>query len=202
MTTSTPSEEGGIDTALEQPLPLLAGTPDVMVTPHMDRLLDCLCAQLDSTLGGPVCNCCLRPGGGLPPMDACYCDCDSGGRGQASVQLLSVFPSNRFPRNQIDQWDDACNARITWVATLQMVVYRCVSVADQDGVPPACAQLDADARMLTSDMQAMLRAFACCDWSDDRQVLPGAYTPIPPQGGCAGGMMTVLVDLGPLCCPQ
>jgi hypothetical protein len=54
--------------------------------------------------------------------------------------------------------------------------------------------------MLLSDMQAMMRAFACCDWADEARVAPGGYTPVPPQGGCAGGMFTLYVDLGPLCC--
>lgn len=182
---------------------------DTQVIPYADRLLDCLCAALADSLGGPVCRCCLRPGGGLPPMDSCYCECGAtgGGNGQASVQVSDYYPSARFPRRGIDVWDDNCNT-ITWVAELTMTVYRCVHVLAEDGTPPTCAELDADARKLASDRTAMMAAWACCDWrraepgGEEASVVPQGWTPVGPLGGCAGGTFTVLVDVGPFCCPQ
>lgn len=175
--------------------------PDLMVVPFAERLLDCLCFELTRSLAGAVCLCCLRPGGHLVPMDACYCTCPDGNAGQASVQVTSIYPSLKFPRQGVDRWDDACDTTVTWVAELTMTVYRCVSVLEEDGTPPTCAELDFDARKIQSDAAAMMRAFACCDWNQDQQVVPGSWVPVPPKGGCAGGFMTVLVDLGPLCCP-
>lgn len=175
--------------------------PDLMVLPHAERLLACLCAELALSPGGPVCTCCLRPGGALVPMDSCFCECD-GGKGQASVQVLSIYPSSKFPRNSLDQWDEACEVTTTWVAELAMTVYRCVGVVDEQGNPPSCERLEQDARMIQGDAAAMRRAFACCDWSNGRSKVPGPWTPVPPQGGCAGGFMTVRVDLGTLCCPD
>lgn len=176
--------------------------PELMVTPHAERLLECLCTQLALSLGGSTCMCCLRPGGALPPMDACHCDCTSGANGQASVQVTDIFPSAKFPRRSVDEWDEVCDARVTWVGELTMTVYRCVSSLEADGAAPTCEQLERDFRRIQSDAAAMRRAFACCDWSDGRRKLPAGWTPVPPKGGCAGGFMTVFVDLGALCCPE
>jgi hypothetical protein len=174
--------------------------PDDMAIPLAERLLECLCFELGRSLGGPVCACCLRPGGHLPPADWCACGCGDG-QGQASVQITSIYPSQRFPRSGVDEWDEPCDSRkATWVAELTMTVYRCVSGLDDEGQPPTCLQLDSDARIIAADAAAMRRAFACCDWHGYARVVPGSWTPVPPQGLCAGGFMTVLVDLGPLCC--
>lgn len=182
---------------------------DTLVLPYADRLLDCLCTALADSVGGPVCRCCLRPGGHLVPMDSCYCECGAvGGNGQASVQVTGIYPTNRFPRNGIEEWDIACDARNTWVAELTMTVYRCVHVLKDDGTPPSCAELDADARKIASDRFAMMTAALCCDWRrpspewEQQPIIPGSWTPVTPQGGCAGGYMTVLVDVGPFCCPD
>jgi hypothetical protein len=175
---------------------------DTQVVPFAERLLDCLCIELGRSLGGPVCQCCLRPGMVPVPMDTCYCNCPDGNAGQASVQITDIFPSSRFPRNQIDVWDEACAVGVTWVAELTMTVYRCVSTMEGTGQPPTCEQLERDFRVIQSDAAAMRRAFACCsDWALGQQIRPGGWKPIGPMGACAGGFMSVLVDVGPLCCP-
>lgn len=173
--------------------------PDLMALPFAEKLLDCLCGELATSYGGPVCQCCLRPGGTLPPMDTCGCNCDEGNNGQASVQVTRVYPSARFPIEGIQSWDHACKGSAMWVADLTMAVYRCVSVLGDDGTPPSCDQLEHDARVIAGDRYAMMRAFGCCNWTEwDR--FPGAWLPVPPQGGCAGGVMTVKASLGVLCC--
>ena len=180
---------------------------DALVFPYAERLLDCLCDALATSIGGAVCSCCVRHGGHLVAMDSCACQCTGAASGQASVQITNLYPSSKFPRNSIDEWDDACNT-VTWVAELTMTVYRCVSVLAENGTPPTCAQLEADARKIASDRDAMMRALICCDWRrpqpgwDERRIIPGSWTPVAPQGGCAGGFMTVLVDVGPFCCPE
>lgn len=178
--------------------------PDLFVVPYAEALLDCLCDQLELSIGGPVCACCLRHGGHLVAMDNCSCSCDGASQGQASVQVTDVYPSSKFPRKGLDTWDVPCRSGV-WVAELTMTVYRCVAVLQEDGQPPTCPQLDADFRKIQSDRAAMMRAFACCDWrgtaDEVARIVPGSWTPVAPQGGCAGGFMTVLVDLGPFCCP-
>lgn len=173
--------------------------PELLVTPLAERLLACLCAELEKSLAGPVCQCCLRIGGKLPPMDVC-CSCE-GGQGQASVQVVKVFPSSGFPIEGLNVRRLECTDW-QWAARLQLVVYRCVSTVDDAGNPPDCDHMAYDARKIWSDAAAMRRALACCEWAGDAAVVPEAWTPVDEQGACAGGRMTVLVELGPECCPD
>lgn len=179
--------------------PAPEGLPDLVVIPYAEALLECLCDQLAGSLGGPVCDCCLRPGGGLPPMDNCGCGCGES-NGQASVQIGSIYPTAKFPRTGIDAWNGPCGQNVTWAADLVMTVYRCVHSIDEQGKAPSCEQLAGDAQIIAADAAAMRRAFACCDWAANTRIIPGTWVAVPPQGGCAGGFMTVTVDLGVICC--
>ena len=166
------------------------------------RLLQCLCAQLQDSVGGPVCQCCVRPGVAPPPADVC-CDCGEG-QGQAVVQLGELYPSDKFPRKGIQEWNGGCaKGQTIWVQELIMTVYRCVHVMGEDGVAPRCADVQADAEKIASDAEAMLKAFTCCDWplpAGNKRIMPGSWQPLPNQGGCGGGTMTVYVGLGYVCC--
>lgn len=171
------------------------------VTAIAEALRDCLCTALEAEpLSGPVCQCCIRPGMAPPAADNC-CDCGTG-QGQASVQIAEIYPSDKFPRKGIAEWKGACTKGNTfWVAELVMTVYRCVPVPGEDGQPPDCDELQTAAARIWSDAQVMTQVFACCDWADGRHVLPGSWQPLPNQGGCGGGMMSVYVNLGVQCCP-
>ena len=170
------------------------------VTEIAEALRDCLCEALANTsTSGPVCRCCIQPGMAPATADSC-CDCGEG-QGQASVQVVEIYPSDKFPRKGITEWKGACTKGSTfWVAELVMTVYRCVPVPDDDGNPPTCDQLQTAAARIWSDAAVMRNVFACCDWSLGRHVLPGSWQPLPNQGGCGGGMMSVLVSLGVECC--
>lgn len=165
-------------------------------------LLTCLCGFLEDSVGGPVCQCCLRPGIAPPVNDVC-CDCTDG-QGQAAVQVVEIFGSESFPRKGITQWKGPCTkTTMTRVAELVMTVYRCVGTPDEKGNPPSCERVTEDEVKILSDADAMWQAFACCDWAGTRRkVLPGSWQALPNLGGCGGGMMNVYVDLGPMCCPE
>lgn len=166
-------------------------------------LRDCLCELLESTPGGPVCQCCLRAGMAPPTADNC-CDCGAG-QGQASVQVTEIYPSNKFPQRGITQWNGACvKGQTLWVAELTMTVYRCVAVPDESGNAPSCERLNTDAAKIQADALAMIQAFTCCDWggADNKRIMPGSWQPLPNAGGCGGGMMPVYVGLGYQCCPE
>ena len=164
-------------------------------------LRDCLCAQLAAVGGGPVCQCCIRPGLAPPPADNC-CDCGEG-QGQASVQLAEIYPSDKFPRKGIQEWKGACSTGATlWVAELVMTVYRCIPGPGENGAPPNCTALQASAAKIHADAAAMIQAFSCCDWHPgNKKVMPGSWQPLPNEGGCGGGQMSVFVSLGYDCCP-
>lgn len=170
-----------------------------------DKLLDCLCGYLSATIGGAVCQCSRRPGTAPPPADAC-CGCDTG-QGQASVQITRMYPTTRFPAPGVVGQLTECTS-FEWVAELTMVVYRCVSVADESGFP-SVDELTADAVKIQGDADAMWQALFCCpDWRDigdpDGElaaIVPGEWRPIDPLGGCSGGQLSVTVNLGSICCP-
>lgn len=183
---------------------------DTLVLPFAERLLTCLCEALQETIGGAPCQCALRPGVAPPPADIC-CNCE-GGQGQASVQITEIFPvvAGRFPQRGVSGTLTNC-ADYEWAAELTMTVYRCVSVADEQGFP-SFDELQADTRKIAEDAQAMRRALLCCTWRDTppppgRQqgdtmpIVPGSWKAREPQGGCAGGTMSVVVLVGPECCP-
>lgn len=176
-----------------------------LVLPYAERLIACLCDALQATVGGPVCRCSLAPGTAPPPADAC-CNCDSGA-GQATVQITDTYATvaGKFPTRANGQMDNC--GLFEFAAELTMVVYRCVSVADEKSFPSG-EELAADARKTADDEQAMLQAMLCCDWRDRgdgelQPIIPGSWRPLSPLGGCAGGQMSVTVLVGGLCCsPQ
>lgn len=182
---------------------------DTLVLPYAERLVACLCAALADTVGGPPCRCSLVPGTAPPPADAC-CKCATG-NGQASVQItdLFAFPIGKFPQRGLLAPNNC--ASFEWAAELTMVVYRCVSAVTEDGFPSG-NELAEDARKIAEDAAAMREAVLCCDWrggapppgrlqAEQAQVAIGGWKPLSPLGGCAGGMMSVLVNLGVSCCP-
>lgn len=179
---------------------------DTLVLPFAERLLTCLCEALETTIAGAPCQCALRPGLAPPPADFC-CEC-TGGQGQASVQIGPIFPvlAGQFPRRFTGSPDNC--AAYEWAAELTMTVYRCVSVADEDGFP-SFDELMADTRKIMDDAQAMRRALLCCDWharpdlpGDVWPIIMGDWKPLQPLGGCAGGSQSVVVLVGSECCPE
>lgn len=175
--------------------------PLANVTVIAAALRDCLCARLEA-IGQPVCQCCLRSGVAPPPPDNC-CDCGEA-QGQASVQLGPIYPSDKFPRRGIQEWNGACSKGQTlWVAELIMTVYRCVATMDGTGQAPDCARLNDDAIKIQKDAVAMIETFTCCDWAGagNKRIMPGEWRPLPNAGGCGGGTMNVFVSLGYACCP-
>lgn len=177
---------------------------DELVLPYAQRLLACLCAALEDTVGGAPCQCCLRPGTAPPPADAC-CACDNG-QGQASVQLGPIFPvvAGKFPQRGVSGQLDDCTS-YEWGAELIMTVYRCVSVADEEGFP-SCDELTADTIKIAEDARAMRLAALCCPWregdlGDPVAMVLGDWRPLNPMGGCAGGQQSVTVLVGSECCP-
>lgn len=170
------------------------------VLPLASRLLDCLCEQLPDTVGGPVCQCCLRPGLGAP-ADLC-CNCLNDGvpaEGQAWVRVSRIFPvTARFPQQQTDR--QACQTG-AWAAELELGVWRCAGVVDDDGTPPSCERVTRDTTVTLSDAAAMRRALRCCFTDADTLTVVGDWSPLGPNGGCVGGRMIITVEFSDCPCP-
>ena len=167
------------------------------VLPLAERLLACLCERLIDTVAGPACVCCLYHGTTVP-MD--YCDSVSAeGNGQAWVRVNRIYPAGaRFPVQSFEV--TPCKIP-SWGVELVMGVYRCVAVLDDAGNPPTCDQITADATKLLSDAAAMRLAAVCCfPEGADTIAVVGDYQPLGPQGGCAGGALSITVQFCE-CCP-
>lgn len=153
------------------------------MTAFTDKMLECLCAEVNQSIGGPVCWCGMVPGAQVA-MDHCG-PCTSGGQcGQAWFRLNRAYGSNRFPQPVFDA--TSCQAPLAY--EWQAGVWRCVPVWDggEDAPPTVPQQLTASLIQI-SDMQAVYRAILCC--VTDEAAL-GQYTPVGPNGGCGGGFWT------------
>jgi hypothetical protein len=161
-----------------------------------EALLECLCEALEGSTGGRPCHCCLAVG--PPPADFC-CECPNGSSGQAWVRVTSVYPSSKFPArtNELVK----CGAAMAYGVELELGTYRCVTTLDDSGDPPSCEQTTRDVEIQLDDAAAM-RAAICCFQAQDggRVLVRGEWRPIPPNGGCAGGAMTITVSAYD-CCP-
>jgi hypothetical protein len=117
------------------------------------------------------------------------------------VQVTRIYPvvDGKFPQAGVSGTFPKCEG-FEWAAELTLTVYRCVAVADEDGLP-SCEELTDDAVKILNDARAMRRAIQCCDWRNDElgdpgQIVIGDWRPLAPLGGCAGGQMTVIVLAG------
>jgi hypothetical protein len=172
------------------------------VGPLVTRLLGCLCDQLPATLAGPACFCCARPGLAVPADFCCSCDGVTPGEGQAWVRAARIFPvTARFPTPQADR--DPCE-RGGWAVELQLGVWRCAATVDDEGNPPECADVTRDAMVALSDAAAMRRAVKCCFAvpRGDYLVVVNGWEPLGPNGGCAGGQLTITVGFYDCACPE
>lgn len=168
---------------------------DTTGLPLAEDLLSCLCAELADTIGGPPCVCCLSPG--PEPMECCQCPA---GEGNAWVRVVRIFPTTaKFPTPSTDPSPGRCVTGL-YAVELELGVYRCVSTLDDDGRAPSCAERTSDAEKILDDAAAMRRAVSCCFAVRGRQMIVGEWRSRGPDGGCAGGAMTVIVEADD-CCP-
>jgi len=163
-------------------------TDDTLAFPLAVELLGCLCAEMPDTVGGDVCWCGLLPGQ-LVPMD--YCQCEGTNCGQAWVRIVSVYPSQQFPRQSIDYRSCADPLAVE----LNAGVFRCFPGLDENLHPPTVDQQLEAVRVQMSDQAAIRRAIQCCFGTDKkRPAILGRYTPLGPAGDCGGGYWAVTVQ--------
>lgn len=153
------------------------------------ELRECLCATL-ARYGRPVCHCCLYHGRTPPPADDCGCDCEVGqGRGWVRVVQLTTSSSSAIVTPPCNVW--------RWKATLELGVYRCVTVPE-DGVAD-CGVQSAEAVAGWTDLLALRDVVACCRTEggalEDAIVEVLSGDPLGPSGGCAGSTLTFTVEI-------
>lgn len=161
--------------------------PETLLTPIMDDLRACLCAQLEAA-GGPACFCGLYPG---PVALADWCSCKGRGQGcgQAFVRLDRIYPSANFPN------PDPAAATCTTVlaAVLEVGIFRCIPVPRPDGSmdPTAVVQ---QALQQAEDAMTLFKAAVCCSSITRRDHSIGTWLPVN-AGDCGGGTLPVTVRL-------
>jgi hypothetical protein len=165
---------------------------DLIVAPTLAALRECLGAELEHTLRGPVCRVAVRHAAGIPVGDGCGCECapdpDTGvaGQGDAWVRLVQLVPDALIPGG-----GSSCPAG--WSAVIELGALRCVPLSEDGSALPA-EVVEATAMEMLSDLNAMVRVL-CCSVLRDRDVTVDYYLPIGPAGNCAGGALQFRVAL-------
>jgi hypothetical protein len=169
---------------------------DQTITPVVDDLLACLEAAV-ARLPDPPSIVSLRPGDRIQMLlsrnlDECCA-------GLAWVRLARIYPSTRFPQEDIDATN--CGS-LGWAAVLEMGVARCAPRPAPEVLTSADDWGDLT-RAIFNDSAAMRRAICC--WADlptqrGRLYVPGQWLPLTVEGGCAGGAQTLVVQVGDCDC--
>lgn len=165
--------------------------PPVLVNPFRPVALavrDCLCNAFDA-FNRPVCQCNLFHGEQPPPMDLCDCECSPGVSGQAWVRVALLDPSGHVSAGRCG--GGLMGARLV----VELGVYRCVAVPDDQGRPPDGGEQAADTLDAFDDASVLLHAALCCGELEDRGAVLGQWEPMGPAGGCAGSRLPVFVNL-------
>lgn len=130
----------------------------------------------------------LAPGAEVAWDDCCSDDGDGGG--QLWVRVVNINPSLPFPRTDNEQ-----KCGVTFVAaTLGVGTVRCAHTLDDQGNPPTGDQMTGDTNRLMDDMEDIFSGIVDnYEWHHK----VGAYQPVGPDGGCAGGEWLVTVRVKP-----
>lgn len=160
---------------------------------------ECVRAALAGTPAGVPTRVCV-PVAGEIAWDACDC-------GQLAVTTPRLYPSRVFPAESVeDAEQDRCGTPYLGVP-YTVSILRCAAGMDDDGNPPTCEQLAADALVWHQDAAAVRRGLGCCLQELEAQdrilgwVL-GPTTAVGPQGGCVGSETVVTVALPNCLCPE
>jgi hypothetical protein len=113
------------------------------------------------------------------------------------VRVADVYPS----------WDSFPSADNTWTpcgplayaVVLEMGMAFCMPWSDSDGSfedidPPSSADWDAAFTTQMRDQTIMRQTAACCFPATQRRAV-GGWNPLPVEGGCTGGKLTVTVSV-------
>lgn len=165
------------------------------------EIADAFRACLDTALAGPdkPAEVCHRPGNEAPlSLGVSQDECCAG---LAWVRIAGIAPVVEPDESQAPDFDKcAANGRRI---TLELGVARCNPFGTA-AKGPTCGQWTELALLMDNDAAAM-RAAVCCFTSgadpvgavgpgnEISDVRPGAWEPIDSSGGCAGGIMTVVV---------
>lgn len=144
------------------------------IAPLLDEILTAIADALPVKPARQV----ISPG--LPAWDDCGCDDEPG---QLALRVTGVNPV--WPRNGQGNCEPAM-----WSISLAISLLQCVATVDDQGNAPSSDMITADGIEMYTAMQLLLSAIVCnvapLDVIDGDTTI-GSWTPLDPQGGCAGG---------------
>lgn len=157
----------------------------------MQQLLECAIEQLDV----PACRSFINPGDSAA-HDSCEKDPKTGADGQLWVANLVGTAG----------WPTLTSQPITcatpFAETIELGITRCAQGKLRDQAPylPKPEDVTADAIRQQIDKQNLKNAWQCCWGVSGKDLLPPIWTPINPQGGCVGGVWTLILRDGTCLC--
>jgi hypothetical protein len=149
----------------------------------IDELLECSLDGIDP----PVCRSFKNPG-----PDAPHDVCEKAKDGSTDGQLwIAHLGSNRGWPSPTGE-PVICSAPFS--EQIEIGIVRCaMSKLTDQGRVPAEELVTADADQQESDRLAIRNAILCCAAIEGRDMIIAGWQPIPPQGGCVGGIWTLFV---------
>lgn len=185
----------GMSAALTVPV---LGPVDPIGTPVALELLSCFTDQLQELVSPPK-YIQLRVGQETGPLIGANIDeCCAG---LAWIRIANIYPS----------WDSFPAADNTWLpcgplayaVVLEMGVAFCMPWSDSDesfdNVDPPNAEDWSAAFATQMQHQTLMRRSAACCWRPTQRRAVGEWSPLPVEGGCTGGKMTVTVSVPAPC---
>ena len=158
------------------------------VQDKLEQIAACVCAQIEVDGLPKTCFCGILPGAEVAWDYTGTCD-DEGNCGMAWVRLIAAYPSSVI--GQPSEQPGNCSSLIGM--DVEIGILRCVSMPEDDGTPPPAVDLQADAALQIADAMALRKAATCC--APEKDFVLGAYVPIGPAGGLAGGMWTMSLQV-------
>lgn len=149
------------------------------------------CAE-EALCDRPVCRTFVNPG---PDAPHDVCSVTSNGDGQLWIAHLDSQPGWPSPTGM------PTTCATLWTEVIELGVVRCArgKVNDQ-GQLPSSESVTEDANIQEWDRFALRNAILCCWEVEGKDLVVQGWVPIPPAGGCVGGIWTVQIkDSGCRC---
>lgn len=114
----------------------------------------------------------------------------------ASQQYVAAGGTNR---QTVTAAGGMCGGGGLWRVTFNFGVLRCLKGTPKQNPPEPvpCEPREQDAFIAYADAETMRWVVGCCPALKPYPLIAAQWTPIPPQGGCGGGVMAVTVDMRP-----
>jgi hypothetical protein len=159
--------------------PVQSVSPLLMpVDSTLEELADCVCEQIGTIGGGPVCWCGLYPGAQVS-FEYCTGECEPDRCGMAWVRVVGIAPFEAFGTPTIDT---NCALPLGW--QIEVGALRCLPV--YENLPTPEEMMEVTVRQ-HADALALYTAIQCCQLSTQGAFAIVQYVPVGPEGGCVGG---------------